>query len=134
MRERIEQFTGKSFVIKTIEAQWNYLPEEIELPFPDHDEITEVKINGDVSEDYAENGMTKLTVKPYTVHNVGTGIDTPESLYVKYTTTGECPEAVKNEMLRLIDEKYRNRGNTFVGTTNELNENSFANLAQFCEM
>jgi len=132
VRERLEEFTGRSFVAKTIEAYWDYLPSEVRLPYPEHDTITEVQINGEVSTAYAQMGLNRLVVKPESIVTLGTEVVNP-SLYVKYTTLGTCPEAVKIEMLRLIDEKYRNRGNTFVGSTAELSENTFANLAQYCE-
>ena len=132
VRERIEEWAGKSFVVKTIEAHWNYIPEEVQLPYPDHDTITEVKINDEVSTAYTQKGLNKLVVKPDSTYTTGT-VENP-SLYVKYTTSGNCPEAVKVEMLRLLDEKYRNRGNTFVGAISELSENTFANLAQYAAM
>lgn len=135
VRQQIEKFTGLSLVASTYIAYWDYLPAEAELPYPVHDEITEVEINGEVSTDFTQKGLTQFKVKPYVISTFRTSgsIDT-NSLKVTYTTTGECPELIKNEMLRLIDEKYRNRGNTFVGTTNELSENTYANLAQYCKM
>jgi len=132
VRGQIEKFLGRSLIASTIELYTDYLPDEIRLPYPEHDAITEVKINGTVSTDYTEKGLTKLIVIPSTTYTFSE--DVVESFYVKYTTTGKCSEAVKTEMLRLIDEKYRNRGNTFVGSTTELSENTYANLRQFCEM
>lgn len=135
VRQQIEKFTGLSLVVSTYEAYWDYLPEEVTLPYPEQDEVKEVHINGTVSTDYTKKGLTQFKIAPYTTYLIGTSLDNVvQSLYVKYTTLGTCPQLVKNEMLRLLDEKYRNRGNTFVGTTNELTENSYANLAQFCKM
>ena len=131
VRERIEKFTGLALVEKTIEVFYDYLPEQVKLPYPEHDAITEVQVNGTVSTDYTKKGISQFIIKPNAAYIIGT--DTIDSsLYVKYTTTGKCPEAVKIEMLRLIDEKYRNRGNTLIGSTSELSENCFSNLAQFC--
>lgn len=134
VRERIEKFTGLSLVETTYEAYWDYLPEEVELPYPEHNEVTEVQINGEVSTSYTKKGLNVFKILPSQTYVIGTDTTNVYSLYVKYTTTGNCPDAIKVEMLRLIDEKYRNRGNTFVGSTTELSENTFANLAQFTRM
>ncbi len=133
VRQQIEKFTGLSLVVSTCVAYWDYLPEEVELPYPEHDQITEVQINGEVSTSYTQKGLTRLRVIPYATYSVGIeSTETASSLKVTYTTLGTCPQIIKNEMLRLLDEKYRNRGNTFVGSTVNLSENTYANLAQFC--
>lgn len=129
-RELIEEFTGLALVVKTIEYFDEEIAEEILLPFPEHDEITELQLNGEVSTDYYKSGLTQFLIKPNSTE-VTSGAD-DYGIYVKYTTTGNCPEAIKLEMLRLIAEKYVNRGNTFEGPITELSENSYANLAQYC--
>lgn len=135
VREQIEKYTGLSLIASIYEAYWDYVPDEVRLPYPEHNEITEVKINGAVSTDYTQKGLTQLIVRPFTTSVITTELGTDsESLYVKYTTLGTCPKLIKNEMLRLLDEKYRNRGNTFVGTTTALSENCYSNLAQFCQV
>lgn len=128
VRQQVEHFTGLSLIEKEIEAFWDYLPEKVCLPFPEHNEIVEVKINGEVSTDYEKVGLSRFVLYPKSITVTGL---VNKSFYVKYTTLGTCGEIVKTEMLRLIDEKYRNRGNTFVGTTQILPENTFANLAQY---
>ncbi len=132
VRQKIEEYTGLALVIKTVEIFLPYLPDEFKLPFPNHDAITEIKLNGVVSTGYTSKGLTQFIVKPNIVFDSSAVEE--NSFYAKYTTTGNCPEAIKQEMLRLIDEKYRNRGNTFEGSIAELSENTYSNLAQFCLM
>lgn len=132
VRQKIEEYTGLALVVKTVEVFLPYLPEEVKLPFPEHDSITEIKLNGIASTGYTVKGLAQFIVKPNLVFD-SSAIE-ENSFYAKYTTTGNCPEAIKQEMLRLIDEKYRNRGNTFEGSIAELSENTYANLAQFCLM
>lgn len=131
VREQIEHFTGLAITAKTIE----YFNEEIEdaivLPYPEHDEILEVKINGEVSTAYRKTGLNQLIVYPDSTY-VSSAADS--GIYIKYTTAGVCPDGIKLEMLKIIDEKLRNRGNTFEGSISELNENAYANLAKYCLM
>ena len=131
-REHVEAFTHRSLVAKTIEMFLSYVPDEIALPYPDHDTITEVKINGTVSTAYTKTGLNQFIIKPTLITTLD---DTDESgFYVKYTTLATCPNWVKIEMLKSIDEKYRNRGNTFEGSITDLSENTYSNLAQYCLM
>ena len=132
VRENIEQYTGRSLVVKTIEYFDEDIYEEIELPYPDHDEITEVKFNGTVSTEYVKTGLTQFIIKPTVTFTDVTGETNNTGINVTYTTTGNCPGGIKIEILRLIGEKYEKRGNTFDGATNELTENSYANLLPFC--
>ena len=132
VREQIEQFTGLALVVKTIEYFDDEIEEEIKLPFPEHDAITEVKINGVVSTGYIKTGLSQFIIKPNTTQTETSSDD--YGFYCKYTTLGTCPTAIKNEMLKLIDEKYRNRGNSFEGQIADLSENCYANLAKFCIM
>ena len=130
VREQIEKFTGLSLIEKTIIYFDEEIEEEIKLPYPEHDEITEVQINGEVSTGYIKTGLTQFIIKPNEVQVTGDSDD--YGIKITYTTTGNCPQAIKNEMLKLLDEKYRNRGNTFEGAISDLSENCYANLAKFC--
>ena len=130
VRQQIEKFTGLSLVSKTIEYFDEEIDEEILLPFPEHDEIEELKLNGSVSTSYIKTGLTQFLIKPNSTNILDGAED--YGIYVKYTTTGNCPEGIKLEILRLLAEKYVNRGNTFEGAIAELSENSYANLAQYC--
>jgi uncharacterized phiE125 gp8 family phage protein len=136
-RERIEEFTQRALVIKTIEAF--YESEEvvdavrvITLPYPSHATIDEVKINGVISTDYTQTGLNRFIVTlPSVVTSITTGTITDEGVIIKYTTIANCPEAIKTEIKRLILQQYEKRGNTFEGAIVELDENAYSNLMQF---
>jgi len=130
VREQIELFTGLGLIAKTIEYFDEEIDEEIKLPFPEHLEITEVKLNGIVSTSYVKTGLSQFIIKPNST--TVTDASNDYGFYCKYKVTGTCQQAIKNEMLKLIDEKYRNRGNTFEGAISDLSENCYANLAKFC--
>jgi hypothetical protein len=133
VRERVEQFTGLSLVAKTIELFDDEVPDDFyQLPYPEHDAILEVKVNGTVSE-YYSTGLTSKQIKPITTTSYNTTAEDEKGFYVKYTTLGTCPEGVKLEIMKAIEEKYRNRGNTFEGSIAELSENSYANLLIYCK-
>lgn len=129
VRESIELFTGLSLVAKTIEYFDEVIEDEIKLPYPEHLEIVEVKINNEVSTAYIKTGLNQFFIKP---QNISVNQANDYGILIKYKTTGNCPQGIKNEMLKLIDEKYRNRGNTFEGAISDLSENSYANLAKYC--
>lgn len=131
IREQIEQFTGRALVVKTIEYFNEEIPDQIKLPFPSHDAIVEVQINGEVSTAYTKTGLDRIIVTPTYAY---ASQDSDSGIYIKYTTLGTCPEAIRLEMLKLLDEKYRNRGNTFEGSIADLSENTYANLAKYCQM
>lgn len=129
VRESIEKFTGLSLVEKSIVYFDEDIDDEIRLPYPEHDSITEVKINGVETDAYTKTGLTQFIIKP----NETFISDSDDSgIKITYTTTGECAQGIKNEILKLIDEKYRNRGNTFEGSISDLSENCYANLAKYC--
>lgn len=132
VREQIEEFTGLALVAKTIVYFDEEIDEEIKLPYPAHNEITEVKLNGVVSDDYVKTGLSQFIIKPNNTELLGDSDN--YGIQVTYTTLGTCPQAIKNEMLKLLDEKYRNRGNTFEGAISDLSENCYANLAKYCIM
>lgn len=131
VRAQVEQFTGLAITVKDIEYFDEEIADEIHLPFPAHDSITELKINGEVSTAYRKTGLSQFIIMPnetYASQEADSGI------YIKYKTKGTLPDGMKIEMLKIIDEKYRNRGNTFEGSITELNENAYANLAKYCLM
>ncbi len=129
VREEIEKYTGLSLIAKTIEYFDEEIPEEIKLPYPVHSEIVEVKFNGTVSTAYFKTGLTQFIIIPDGV-SVTTAND--YGVYIKYKCSGICPPGIKTEILKLLDEKYRNRGNTFEGSIADLSENCYANLAKYC--
>ena len=131
VREIAEEASGLSLIDKTIE----YFEDDIEiisdwvkLPYPEHDEVTEVKVNGIVSTDYIKTGLTQFIIKVTGVQTID-GDD--NGLYVKYTTTGNCPAGVKLAMLKSIAETYEKRGNTFEGSLVKLTDNFYNYLQQF---
>lgn len=128
VREQAERYCERSFIVKTIEYFNEAIEEEIVLPFPDHDSITEVQFNGEVSTAYKVTGLTQKVIVPDSVF-LGEADD--YGVYVKYTTLGTCPMGVKLAMLKIIDEQYRNRGNTFEGSLTELSENAYALLEPY---
>ena len=131
IREQVEAFTGLGIVARTIEYFDEVIDKEIILPYPEHAAITEVKINGELSTAYKKTGLSQFIIYPESTYLTG---DDAHGIYIKYTTAGTCPAGIKLEMLKIIDEKYRNRGNTFEGSITELNENAYANLAKYCLM
>lgn len=131
VREQVEAFTGLGIVARTIEYFNDEIPDEIVLPYPEHSSITEVKINDVVSTAYKKTGLTQFIIYPENTYLSG---ENQQGIYIKYVTSGTCPVGLKLELLKIIDEKYRNRGNTFEGSITELNENAYANLAKYCLM
>lgn len=131
VREQIERFTGLSIIEKSLTYFDEEIDEEIFLPYPDHNAITEVKVNGEAITSYTQTGLTQKIIYPGTTFT--TTLADNKGIQITYTTTGNCPKGIKIEMLRLLAEKYRVRGNTFEGAIVELDENSYANLAQFCK-
>lgn len=125
-REDAENFTGRSFVAKTIEYFDMEIPEEVALPYPDHESIETLTVNG-VATDYTKTGL-----RQFRVFVTGTPSGAADSgLYVKYKALGVCPESVKRAILMIVDERYRNRGNTFEGSVSQLSENAYALLSQY---
>lgn len=133
VREAIEEFTGLALVVKTITYFDEDIEDEIILPYPEHDEITEVKFNGTVSTEYTKTGLSQFIIKPTISLIDVTGTLQNAGVEITYTTLGTCPKAIKLEMLRLLAEKYERRGNTFEGAIADLTENSYANLMPFVQ-
>lgn len=129
VRESIELFTGLSLIAKTIQYFDEVIEDEIKLPYPEHLEIVEVKINNEVSTAYIKTGLSQFIIKP---QNISINDSNDYGILITYKTTGNCPIGIKNEMLKAIDEKYRNRGNSFEGSISDLSENSYSNLAKYC--
>lgn len=130
-RQKIEEMTGRALVAKTITVFYPEFDsdEPIWLPFPEHATITSVKVNGSSITDYVKTGLSQFILTIPSSYSIGT--ESNYGLEVVYTTSGYCPEDIKLEMLRLINESYRNRGNTFEGVIVYLDENAYANLAKY---
>ncbi len=99
-RERLELFTGLSFVPKSYDVELTNLAGYITLPFGPVNNITSVEdING-----------TALT---YTVTNNKAKLKTPvqENLIVTYDCGySSLPKALKEAMMKEIAYRYENRG------------------------
>lgn len=130
VREAAERYTGLALIAKTVEYFDEAPDNKILLPFPEHLEITEVKINNVVTTGYLKTGLTQFIIDISPVFQSST--DNDNGLYVKYKTNGTCPTGLKALMLKEIDEQYRNRGNTFEGTIVDLSANFYASAAKYC--
>lgn len=131
VREDIEKFTGLSITAKTIEYFNDEIPEVVYLPYPSHTSITEVKINDVVTTSYKKTGITQFILY---FENTSLSNDNGQGLYVKFVTDGYCPEGIKSAMYRELDERYRNRGNTFEGSISQLSSNTYSMLYKYCQI
>jgi hypothetical protein len=131
VRERIQEFTGISLIEQTIEYFDETIEDEIELPYPPHAAITELKLNGTDSDAYTKTGLTQFIIKPQNTFLSGAN---DEGFYCKYTATSGATDFIKNEMLKAIEEAYRNRGNSSELAKMELSENTYANLAHLVKL
>jgi len=130
VREIAEQASGLSLVVKTIEyfeEDADILSDWIKLPYPEHDSITEVVVDGSVVTDYLESGLTQKLIK---ISSFQTDVAN-QGLKVTYTTKGTCPDGVKLAMLKSIAETYEKRGNTFEGSLVKLTDNFYNHISQF---
>lgn len=112
IRGLAEEVTGLSLVAKTIE----YFEEDIEiisdwvkLPYPEHDAITEVKVNGEVTTDYYTTGLTQKLIK---ANGISSTDENDLGLYVKYTTLGSVPTGFKLAFLKELAEVYEKRSSS----------------------
>jgi len=132
VREQLEEYLNRSLVVKTIEYFDEVVDDVVVLPYPNHDIVDEVKINGVVTDGYSKTGLNQFIITPNQINGFSKDITNDDSgFYCKYTTTGECPQAIKTEMKRLLLEQHEMRGNTFVGSVAELSENTYSNLMKF---
>jgi len=131
VRELTEEFTGLSLIDKTIEyfeEDEDILKYWIKLPYPEHDAITEVIVDGTEVTDYLQTGLTQKLIK---ISSFTTTSVEDKGLKVTYTTEGSCPNGVKVGMLKGIAEAYEKRGNTFEGSLFELSDSFKGYLSQF---
>jgi len=131
VRELAEEASGLSLIAKTIEyfeEDSEILSDWIKLPYPAHDEITEVIVDGSEVADYLETGLNQKLIK---IASFDTSGIADQGLKVTYTTVGTCPEGVKLAMLKSIAETYEKRGNTFEGGLVKLADNFYNYLSQF---
>jgi hypothetical protein len=131
IREIAEEVSGLSLVVKTIEYFENdedILSDWVKLPYPEHDSITSVILNGEATTDYSKTGLTQKLIK---LTGVTSTSDDNSGLIVNYTTKGICPAGVKLAMLKSIAETYEKRGNTFEGSLVKLTDSFYTYLQAF---
>lgn len=113
VRSLTETITQRSLVIKTVHVFYDEWPLVIMLPYPEHDEITALTING--TNRLADIFTTGLTQKIITLPtNTYDDSSDDAGLKITYTTTGSIPDDLKQAMLKEINDQYHNRG-SFVG-------------------
>jgi hypothetical protein len=144
VREKIEEFTGLALIAKTVEVFYTLdeviyedfngttRSDNIFLPFPEHNEITEVKVNGTATDEYVSTGLGQKIIKLNSIPIQTTAGD-DAGVIVKFTTTGVCLEAIKVAMKKNIAELYENRENTSETVKADLTENTYAMLAQYVQ-
>jgi hypothetical protein len=131
VRELAEEFLGRALIAKTIVLT---IPKdydlEIELPYPDHNAVSAVTINGDdvLADCYIAGNYEKVVKLPYVYNEIN---DDNDGLVITYTCLGNVPKGVKIAMLQNIAEMYERRGNTFEGSIATLTENTIAKLTRF---
>lgn len=135
IREMAEEASGLALIDKTIEYFENdrdIINDWIKLPYPEHDTISEVVLDGTAltTDGYSVTGLNQKIIK---VTGTVTATDTlnDNGLKVTYTTLGTCPNGVKIAMLKEIAETYEKRGNTFEGSLVGLTNNFYNYLSQF---
>lgn len=135
IREIAEEASGLSLVEKTIEyfeEDRELISDWLKLPYPEHDEITEVILDGTTltASNYSVTGLTQKIIK---VTGTVTATDTlnDNGLKVTYTAKGTCPSGIKLAMFKSIAETYEKRGNTFEGSLVKLTDNFYNYLSQF---
>jgi len=135
-RNLVEEYTNRSFIEKSITLFDECAQSPYYLPFPNHSSITEVKINGEVTDNYEPQGLVKYIIYFNTfgvITNLYRGAGTA-MLEVSYTTSGECPQAVKEAMKKAILDFYDYRGNKYEGTITQLSEGSMMMLQAFVDV
>lgn len=119
-RSIAEQYTGRSFIAQTIEVNQVFESGDldeitgIKLPFPNHTEITSVKMNGSSFTAYAKTGINQ-----YTVYLTGLSADSNGicEVNIVFKSSGTCPEEAKTAIKNIALDMYTNR------STTPLNEN-----------
>jgi len=131
IRELAEEASGLALIDKTIEffeEDEDIINDWVRLPYPTHNVIEEVKVDGTATTDYSTTGLSQFLIK---VTGFTSATSDDKGLYVKYTTKEDCPNGVKLAMLKSIAETYEKRGNTFEGSLVKLTDNFYNYLQQF---
>lgn len=107
VRQTAEQYLSRSFVEKEIVL---YMEEgsnnRIKLPFPNHNAVTSVLINGIESlSSTTIKGLTQLTV---------TGSFVGKEVKITYSTKAVFEEGIKSAMLKEILNQYQNKDSYYM--------------------
>ena len=102
-REQAELYCNRSFVVQTVEYSEVNWTNPIKLPYPNHNAITEVKLDGTLTTDYTKTGLTQFVVT-MTANTSG-----DKELYIKYTTLGSPTESEKNALKKIVADMYESR-------------------------
>ncbi len=134
VRELAEEAAGLALVAKTIEyfeEDIDIISEWVRLPYPVHNAITAVVLNGNTltTSDYKVTGLTQKLIKLATAGVVTD--DDDQGLKVTYTTLDTTITGIKLAMLKEIAEIYEKRGNTFEGGLVSLTSNFYNYLQQW---
>lgn len=113
-REQAERFCNRCFVAKTIEFATTEFDLPVLLPFPNHNEITEVLLDDVAYTGWTKTGITQLTV------TINDSIDTTKELKVTYTAGGDITESEKNAIKKVIADMYRNRDESGILSENAM--------------
>ena len=134
VRELAEEAAGLALIAKTVEYfedDRELINEWIKLPYPVHNAITKVVLDGNTlsDSDYKVTGLTQKLIK---MASAGSNTDDDDmGLKVTYTTLDTTISGIKLAMLKEIAETYEKRGNTFEGSVNALTSNFYNYLQQF---
>lgn len=109
-RELAEQFCNRSFIPQTIELTElikEQTTQEFILPYPNHIEIIEVKVNDEVTTDYDTIGINRLIIQM--TGRFWTSTVDGNKYYLKYKA-GDCPTLAKSAIMQICKDMYENRG------------------------
>lgn len=106
-RRLAEDLLNRALVVQTITYYTDDQDTEYLLPFPSHDKINSVTVNGTLTADYVKKGLTQFKV----VFDYLESIEFVDySLQVEYVTLADIPDGLKAILLQAVAEFWVNRG------------------------
>ncbi len=107
VRQKAEQLLSRAFVTKTITYYELAAKRDIiALPFPQHNEVTSVLIEGVESIDSVKiKGLTQFVIE---------GDFYGKEITVEYTTSGDTEEGVKSAILKEVLNQYQNKDSYYM--------------------
>lgn len=128
-RQWLEQYTGLAFGEKTIQAYYDYLDEEYALPIgPIIGNVTSITrtVNGvDTVLTTSDYWITGLNYPVFSFGQVWTSCGRSKTSYsiiyqAGYNDSNPLPSPIKEAILKLTAELYRDRENTITGAVNSV--------------